>query len=79
MLIDQHAATVGTANFDNRSMRLNFEVTVLVLDKDFAREVEEMLLVDFAASHQVSAQDFNQRSLPFRFASRVARLLSPIQ
>ena len=30
MLIDDDVATVGTANFDNRSFRLNFEVTALV-------------------------------------------------
>jgi hypothetical protein len=39
MLIDDETAAVGTANFDNRSMRLNFEVTVLCIDREFAGEV----------------------------------------
>jgi len=35
MLIDDGAATIGTANFDNRSFRLNFEITALVVDPEF--------------------------------------------
>jgi len=79
MLIDHQTATVGTANFDNRSMRLNFEVTVMVVDKEFARQVEEMLTADFAASRQLSPDDLDNRSFLFRFVVRAARLLSPIQ
>lgn len=36
-------ATVGTANFDNRSFRLNFEITIAAADTDFAAEVGRML------------------------------------
>lgn len=42
-LVDDVLAGVGTANFDNRSFRLNFEVTALVADQAFAGEVERML------------------------------------
>jgi len=79
MLVDYHTATVGTANFDNRSMRLNFEVTVMVVNKEFAAEVEEMLTADFSSSRQISATDFSNKSFLFRLAVRAARLLSPIQ
>ncbi len=79
MLVDHQTATVGTANFDNRSMRLNFEVTVMVVDKEFAAEVEKMLTADFSSSRQISADDFNNKSFPFRLAVRAARLLSPVQ
>jgi cardiolipin synthase len=51
----------------------------MVVDKEFAAEVEEMLKTDFAASRQISAADFNSKSFLFRFAVRTARLLSPIQ
>ena len=36
MLVDDGLAAVGTANLDNRSFRLNFEITVLVDDRQFA-------------------------------------------
>ena len=79
VLIDDHTAAVGTANFDNRSMRLNFEVTMLFVDEDFAAEVEAMLEDDFAASRLVSAKEYTESSLPFRFLVRTARLLAPVQ
>ncbi|MCP4191572.1 MAG: cardiolipin synthase [Planctomycetaceae bacterium] len=79
MLIDDDMATVGTANFDNRSMRLNFEVTIAIHDVDFASRVEEMLIHDFAQSRLVSASEYTSRSFCFRLAVRGARLLAPIQ
>jgi cardiolipin synthase len=79
MLIDDHTATVGTANFDNRSMRLNFEVTMMFVDRDFAQKVERMLDADFQASRLVSSDEYSTRWLPFRFAVRAARLLAPVQ
>ena len=47
MLIDDDFSTVGTANFDNRSFRLNFEVTALIADSGFAAEMEAMFERDF--------------------------------
>ena len=79
MLVDDHLATIGTANFDNRSMRLNFEVTMVFYNEDFGQQVEAMLLRDFEASRQVAATDYTESSLPFRFAVRAARLLAPVQ
>ena len=48
MLVDDEVASVGTANFDNRSFRLNFEVTALIVDEAFATEMEAMFEQDFA-------------------------------
>jgi len=79
MLIDDHTAAIGTANFDNRSMRLNFEVTMMFVDEEFAQEVKSMLDTDFGASRVVSSREFSDRSLPFRFSVRAARLLAPVQ
>ena len=79
MLIDDDSAAIGTANFDNRSMRLNFEVTMLIVDKDFASEVEAMLEEDFANSREATAAEYTEASLRFRLAVRAARLLAPIQ
>ena len=79
MLIDDDAATVGTANFDNRSFRLNFEITALIGDREFAKEIETMFLNDFAHSYEMSQEDIDKQSFGFRLATRLARLTSPIQ
>jgi cardiolipin synthase A/B len=79
MLLDTETAAVGTANFDNRSFRLNFEITVEVHDADFARQVEEIFLRDLADSRLTTAQELGGHSFPVRLAVRVARLLAPVQ
>jgi cardiolipin synthase len=78
MLIDDQLATVGTANFDNRSFRLNFEITALVADKDFAAEVEQMFLDDFEHSREMAENEVDEKSFWFRLSSRLARLTAPI-
>lgn len=79
MLVDDKFSSIGTVNFDNRSMRLNFEITMLIGDEDFAGEVEAMLENDFANSRLATATDYTDSSRLFRFAVRVARLLAPVQ
>lgn len=79
MLIDEEIATVGTANFDNRSFRLNFEITCIVKDKLFTSQIEKMFIDDFAHSSEVTPEDLSSRSFGFRLATRLARLTAPIQ
>jgi cardiolipin synthase len=79
MLIDDRLAAVGTANLDNRSFRLNFEITALSPDPAFVDEVTHMLELDFAHAAEVRLEDFTGRSFLFRAACRAARLLAPVQ
>jgi cardiolipin synthase len=79
MLVDDDFAAVGTANFDNRSIRLNFELMLLVANRDFAAEVSRMLENDLAQCRQVGPDDLNSRGFWFRVAVRLARLTAPVQ
>jgi cardiolipin synthase len=79
MLIDNNFATVGTANFDNRSFRLNFEITAGIADLDFAGEIEHMFENDFANSRLMEAQEFDAKPWWFQFAVKLARLTAPVQ
>ncbi|HEX7935052.1 MAG TPA: cardiolipin synthase [Paraburkholderia sp.] len=78
VLIDCVAAAVGSANLDNRSFRLNFEIMVMTVDQGFAKEVETMLLADFAQSHEIDRNEYRQASALRRVLMHVARLFSPI-
>ena len=78
LLVDDDYATVGTANFDNRSFRLNFEVTCMVHDAGFCEEVATMLQHDLHRSTQLTGDDLDDRSLAFRFATQTTRLLAPV-
>jgi len=79
MLIDDLYCTIGTANFDNRSFRLNFEITMAFADADFAGKVRQMLEQDFRDSQLVTARELKERSFWFRFAVRCAHLMAPVQ
>ncbi len=78
-LIDDDLAAVGTANLDNRSLRLNFEITLLFADKSFAATVADMFEKDFANSRPAPADELKKSSLLFRFSVRLARLFAPVQ
>jgi cardiolipin synthase len=78
MLIDDDVATVGTANFDNRSFRLNFEITAVVVDPEFATAVETMFENDFAKSRLMALDEYDSKSYWFKLTVRTARLTAPI-
>jgi cardiolipin synthase len=78
ILVDDNFAAVGTANFDNRSIRLNFELMLLVASRSFAAEVARMLENDLAHCRQVSSDELMTHGLPFRLAVRLARLMAPV-
>lgn len=77
-LVDDNLAAVGTANLDNRSFRLNFEITAIAVDQDFTEKAATMFEQDFARSHEMSVEDIENKSFWFRVASRAAYLSAPI-
>ncbi|MEH6570645.1 MAG: cardiolipin synthase [Halioglobus sp.] len=79
VLVDDDYAMIGTANFDNRSFRLNFEVTVVIADFAFNDEVARMLEDDFHNGTAVTDEEIKEQGFLFRFAVRAARLTAPIQ
>lgn len=78
ILVDESFSSVGTANLDNRSMRLNFEVSAVVLDESFAKSVESMFEMDWANCREVGGADYLNRPAYFRLMVKLARLASPV-
>lgn len=79
LLVDDSFAVIGSANFDNRSFRLNFELGVGVEDRDFAATVAEMLETELNNSRLAELSDLTEQSWFAKVAVRVSRLLAPIQ
>ena len=52
---------------------------MLAVDRVFAAQVEEMLNIDFSNCRLVKKQELEGRSFWFKLATRVARLLAPVQ
>ncbi|MAS92948.1 MAG: cardiolipin synthase [Verrucomicrobiales bacterium] len=79
VLIDDRISSIGSANFDNRSFRLNFEITGIVDDPAFNQDVAEMFETDFSNSRRAKSEDYTEEGFFFRLQVRLARLLAPIQ
>lgn len=79
MLVDHHTASVGTVNLDNRSFRLNFEITAYVIDHAFAEEVGTMFERDFGHCRELSLDEITHRPFWRKVLSRAAYLAAPIQ
>jgi cardiolipin synthase len=78
-LVDDVVAGVGTTNLDNRSFRLNFEVTAIVADRSFAEKVEKMFLADLDKSRRMTQEELTAKPFWFRAAARAAYLTAPVQ
>jgi cardiolipin synthase len=77
-LVDNDCALIGTANLDNRSFRLNFEIGVIANDRAFAAQVAAMLEEDFNRSRLLPRGEVAKRSWLFRLAVRCSYLFAPI-
>lgn len=77
-LCDDFLSAIGTANLDNRSFRLNFEITMLVEDRAFCRQVQAMFENDFMDCIETGPDEYDRTSTIFKILVKVARLLSPI-
>lgn len=77
-LVDEQLSAVGTVNLDNRSFRLNFEITALILDTEFTGQLEQQFLLDFSHSRQMSWSEATARHWWQRAVSRAAHLMAPV-
>ena len=76
LLVDHSLAIIGTANFDNRSFRLNYEVCAIGYGTGLNAKLEDQFMADLAKSRLVE----RGRPQPFyqRLGDSVARLFSPL-
>lgn len=77
-ILDHHISAVGTVNLDNRSFRLNFEITALLADEQLNQQLAEQFIVDFSHSRQMNFAETLTRPWYLRAASRAANLMAPV-
>lgn len=78
VLVDHDVAAIGSANLDNRSFRLNFEIMLVTIDQGFAATVEQMLVNDFEHAREITPEDSRDTHRLQQLGMRIARLISPI-
>jgi cardiolipin synthase len=78
LVVDGYWSCFGSANWDDRSLHLNFEFNLECLDGELARRLGEFIERRRAESRPVSPAELASRSLPVRLRNEVARLFTPI-
>lgn len=76
--IDRALAIVSTANLDRRSFELNFEVSMVVYDSNFASELRFLQKTYMNTATQVEPADWQHRKWTSKLAQNAAGLLSPL-
>ena len=76
LVVDDNCAMIGTANFDNRSFRLNFEVMAVVYGEELARPLAAQFETDLHSASSV--RGLHKQPFLRRLGDSTARLFSPL-
>ena len=77
MLVDEAWVFLGSANWDPRSLQLNFELNVECYDEDLAENLSAVTEEKFRLAKDLTLAELRQRSLPIKLRDGVVRLFSP--
>lgn len=78
IVVDNKLASVGTANIDMRSFRLNFEVNAFLYNETLAEMLVDEFEKDAEDSTVLTLEKYQERSNWIRFKEAISRLISPI-
>lgn len=78
LIVDDHAALVGSANLDIRSLRLNYETNLLVFNAAFVNRLKRIIIEDLAHSEEVNLTQWRARPTSQRLKENFCHLLAPV-
>jgi cardiolipin synthase len=77
MIMDGHWVLFGSANWDARSLRLNFELNVESYGRDFAQQMGQIMTAKLRGAREVKLAEMDQRSYLEKLRDSFVRLFSP--
>lgn len=78
ILVDNVFASVGSVNVDIRSFDMNFEVTALIYDEEFASRLHDSFIEDLKNSSEVIYDFWKGRRRSDRYKESLARVFGPL-
>lgn len=75
---DQQLSVIGTANMDNRSFELNFEVNAVIYDNHTAEEMTKIFYRDLEDARKIDPEQWEKRPQYKQLPEKLSRLLSPL-
>ena len=77
MIVDGHWVLLGSANWDARSLRLNFELNVECYGRGLAHELTALLRKKLQGAREVKLAEVDARTIPGKLRDAAARLFAP--
>ena len=77
LVVDGAWVLLGSANWDARSLRLNFEVQVECYSVEFGAHMEGLVRARLGAARALSLEELDALSFPVRLRNGIARLFAP--
>ncbi len=78
IVIDEEICSVGSANMDYRSLKINFEISSVVYNKNVAKEAVKHFFDDLRNSSQYEMESYKNRKMITIVKENIAKLLSPL-
>jgi cardiolipin synthase len=77
MLVDHIWTLVGSANLDTRSLHLNFELDMTIVDSNVSAAINRHFDQALSAAREITLQELEQHPLPLKLRDNFARLFAP--
>lgn len=78
MIVDEGIVSVGSANIDVRSFRLDFEVNAILYDQAMAQQLRQAFFADSEKSQLLTSRLYEERGFVIKVKEGIARLVSPL-
>lgn len=78
MIVDGQICSVGSANIDIRSFRLDFEVNTIIYNEDFVQHLRETYFETSTQCHELTKEVYENRGRLIKFKEGLARLIQPL-
>lgn len=78
IVVDEEVSSIGTANIDVRSFKLNFEVNAFIYDEHVAKALTDIFRKDIEVSRELTLEIYAKRSKKIKIKESLSRLLAPI-
>jgi cardiolipin synthase len=78
IVIDDDICDIGTANFDRRSLFINYEMNCYIYDKPFIQYVKQTIERDISTSTLLTEQYFHQQPWFYRLKEIAATMTAPL-
>ena len=78
IVVDEEVSSIGTANIDVRSFKLNFEVNAFIYNEEISKLLTDIFNKDLAVSRELTLAIYTKRSKKIKIKESLSRLLAPI-